>query len=147
MIWYHFVILAGTMALVSFLIVHFFLRISNDYTDIERRFKYPSCESCSDSYCGCGLGDNNEKNRKVGRREPVSGEDNLPEAGQKRIMKKMSFEINGRWIEGDVVRIDDKFITIKLHHDYFCKNEFWEAGEEKTFSIKNCKNIETHERN
>lgn len=74
MTWYHWTILAGAVALVSFLIVHFFLRISNDYTDIKQRFKYPSCESCSDSDCGCGLGDNNEKNGKAGRGRQVRGQ-------------------------------------------------------------------------
>lgn len=74
MFWYHWAILAGAIALACFLIVHFFLRISNDYADIKHRYRLPSCESCSDSSCGCGLGDDHEQNTKPGRGRSLQGE-------------------------------------------------------------------------
>jgi hypothetical protein len=86
MTWYHFAILAGVLALVSFLIVHFFLRISNDYADIKHRYQLPSCESCSDTTCVCDMGlTNGEGKGKSGRREQVPGKDKLPETDQKTL--------------------------------------------------------------
>lgn len=61
-------------------------------------------------------------------------------------MKMVSFYHKNRFVKGYIIIQDDKFITIELIHDYQGKNEYWQAGEEKTFSIKNCKNINSHER-
>lgn len=44
-------------------------------------------------------------------------------------------------IKGLLINISEKQITIILKTDYYGKNEEWYTGEEKTFNIKECKNI------
>lgn len=83
MTWWQWLLLLGADALIVFLIVHFFLRISNDYRDIKHRYQYPSCKSCDDTNCSCGLGLDNEPDREPGRSGEVQGENDLPEAGRR----------------------------------------------------------------
>lgn len=47
----------------------------------------------------------------------------------------------GRFVKGEVLRVDAKGILLKLKTDYIGKNEEWFAGEDKYFNKAEMKNV------
>ncbi len=47
----------------------------------------------------------------------------------------------GRFVKGEVLRVDTKGILLKLKTDYIGKNDEWFAGEDKYFNKAEMKNV------
>ncbi len=47
----------------------------------------------------------------------------------------------GRFVKGEVLRIDPKGILLKLKTDYIGKNEEWYSGEDKYFNKAEMKRV------
>lgn len=52
----------------------------------------------------------------------------------------------GRYVKGEVLRIDHKGILLKLKTDYIGKNDEWYVGENKYFNKAEMKHVHTHQR-
>ncbi len=47
----------------------------------------------------------------------------------------------GRFVKGEILRIDPKGLLLKLKTDYIGKNDEWFVGEDKYFNKSEMKNI------
>lgn len=47
----------------------------------------------------------------------------------------------GRFVKGEILRVDEKGLLVKLQTNYIGKNDEWFAGEDKYFNIAEMKNV------
>lgn len=79
-----------------------------------------------------------EQTKIVAFRCPLSKVDELKYA----VADVIGFRYKGgRFVKGEVLRIDLKGVLLKLKTDYICKNDEWFAGEDKYFNKAEMKKV------